>query len=383
MATNFLSRVPGGPKTLGAFLVILVAYTLQTESTQHIQHALKFERPLFLLYVTHSSFASLLPMQLLALRIIYGSSISHNFSLLLRDLHSQVDSVRELCHLSPSQTKLQSFSTLAVIIILLTLGITIPAVSWFVALPLTSMANVTSIYNTFSIWALVFSVAFLHEKWVYYQAIAVALGVVGVAMVAYGSTQPAANATMVVTPVVSHALIGNGMALLGAVTMAAYEILYKLIGTSPEASHAGFQPLASSEEHADLAHTTESQQEETLPFGMHAIAMTSGIGAATMLGLWLMLVIANFTGFETFELPHDQLTIAWICLGVMCGVLFNGCFSILLSLWGPVLASMSCLLTTVLVQLVDLFLGVPFTWITLVGCATITISFVCLLPFYE
>ena len=171
MATSYLSKVPGGPKTFGAFLTILVAYTLQTESTQHIQHALQFEKPLFLWYVTHSSFSSLLPMQLLALRLLYGSSISHNISLLRRDLRSQINSVREFCHLSPAQTKVQSYSTMAVIIILLTLGITIPAVSWFVALPLTSMANVTSIYNTFSIWALVFSVAFLHEKWFYVSAI--------------------------------------------------------------------------------------------------------------------------------------------------------------------------------------------------------------------
>ena len=100
----------------------------------------------------------------------------------------------------------------------------------------------------------------------------------------------------------------------------------------------------------------------------------------TMLTLWSMLVIADWTGFEPFALPPNWTTVGWIATGASCGVLFNACFSILLSLWGPVLASMSCLLTTVLVQLVDLFLGVPFTWVTLTGCAIIAVSFVGLLP---
>lgn len=207
------------------------------------------------------------------------------------------------------------------------------------------------------------------------------LGAVGVGMVAYGSTQPAANATMVVTPIVSRALLGNGMAFLGAVSMAAYEIVYKLIGTVPNDNRAGFQPLASSEENAD-ADTQEdtTRSDEPLPFGMHAIAMTSGIGLMTLLVLWIMLFIAQVTEFETFELPRNAVTVGWIALGASCGVIFNGCFSILISLWGPVLASMSCLLTTVLVQLADIMFGVPFTWVTLSGCAIIAISFVCLLP---
>lgn len=42
------------------------------------------------------------------------------------------------------------------------------------------------------------------------------------------------------------------------------------------------------------------------------------------------------------------------------GIIFNGCFSILLAIWGPVLASVSCLLTTVLVFAADIMLGHDF-----------------------
>jgi hypothetical protein len=64
---------------------------------------------------------------------------------------------------------------------------------------------------------------------------------------------------------------------------------------------------------------------------------------------------------------------------------------ILLALWGPVLASVSCLLTTVLgerdqrlqrphayaaaVFFADLALGHEFRWISLLGCVTIAAGF--------
>ena len=182
-------------------------------------------------------------------------------------------------------------------------------------------------------------------------------------------------------------MLGNSLALLGAVSMAAYEVLYKLIATVPDENHAGFRPLASSPEHADEhathpngEHDEAAPTEEPLPFGMHAMAMTSGIGLTTFVFLWVMLLVAHLVDFEPLALPPNGETFGWIVMGASCGMIFNGCFSILLSLWGPVLASMSCLLTTVIVQLTDLVLGVPCTWTGLAGCAVIAVSFVCLLP---
>lgn len=195
-------------------------------------------------------------------------------------------------------------------------------------------------------------------------------GALGVVMVAYGSTPPSA-AALATPSLISPPLIGNVLALFGAVTMALYEVVYKLVATVPDTHPDGFRPVASSE-HALL---NEENPEEPPPFGLHAIAMTSGIGLVTFLVFWIVLVVAHFTGFEPFALPPNATTVGWIVLGAGCGVIFNGCFSILLSLWGPVLASMSCLLTTVLVQLTDVLLGVPFTWVGLAGCAVIATSF--------
>lgn len=48
---------------------------------------------------------------------------------------------------------------------------------------------------------------------------------------------------------------------------------------------------------------------------------------------------------------------------------------ILLSLWGPVLASVSCLMTTLLVVVADTFLGHELKWLSVAGCALIAAGF--------
>ncbi|WFD31057.1 hypothetical protein MSPP1_002088 [Malassezia sp. CBS 17886] len=422
-----LPHLPGGRQAATVFVLILLAYTVQTESMQHIQHALQYKKPIFLLYITHSSFVVLLPLQLLALRACTGASVRHNLRLLRGDLLMQADAYLAAqpapvedtdgadgssdAAEDPAAAPVPAYSPPAAagrglsgthivvliwIVTVLTIGITIPSLSWFLAVPLTSMANITSIYNTFSIWALVFTVVFLGEPWFYRQAGAVALGTVGVALVAYSSAAPSVAAA----EVRARAVIGDILALLGAVSMAAYEVKYKQIATIPP---HGFQALAMSPHAAagDALPTDaalddadgrprestslrrpahEPTLDEELPFGMHAIAIMTGIGAVTLCLVWIPVFVANIYGWETFELPSDARTVTWIAVSVGCGVIFNGCFAILLALWGPVLASMSCLLTTVFVQLTDIALGVPFMWMGLLGCVVIATSFFCLLP---
>ena len=113
-----------------------------------------------------------------------------------------------------------NITRLSCVLFILTVALTIPSVSWFLAVPLTSMANITSIYNTFSLWALVFSVYFLKEPCSYLQVIAVLLGLVGVVLSAYGgATQPAIIAGIQGGRVISYALLGDVLALLGAISV--------------------------------------------------------------------------------------------------------------------------------------------------------------------
>lgn len=92
-------------------------------------------------------------------------------------------------------------------------------------------------------------------------------------------------------------------------------------------------------------------------------------------------VLAHITNLEPFELPHNFLTLFSLFFVVFAGVLFNGAFMLLLALWGPVTASVSCLLSTVAVALLDGLLatlraqGGGFNALSLVGCAFIVGGF--------
>ncbi len=656
-------NLPGGGKAIFAFALSLFAYTLQTEFAQYVQQALNYRKPFLSLYLGHSGFLLLFPMHLFFLKWTTKRPITHYLHLIAQNLRWQLDTApsslpdpradevrRRLSRASGRGS--QAFSDadhaeqggmirrkvsfleetfgfnvlrLAGLFVVLTIGITIPALSWYCAVPMTSMADITAIYNTFSVWALVFSVWFLGEKWEKRKVFSVLLACLGVIIVAYGGadhrkvpkpvdpvhgkppadTDPAvrlvhrsiaAAVSRVFTrreapadvPVSSahNPVLGDLLAFIGAVTMAAYEMAFKLIGTLPDeikqaemysavpggrnrrsrsyvryqdpehddsrtdyetegllrssqsearatdgdarALHAGngdgahhilgddeqdvtetakkhelderrslstladklisqerpdyqsitpppepSNPFAEEDaskiakETADRvrvhakavpssetkrrdddedSQVTESELDEEeeelvlagatrlhrtrshlsthhladasyadgdesshnvsaaristdatrpgvsrrsstyrkvhdpsipppLPFGLHANVMTAGIGLTTFTTFWIGIVLAHQLGWETFELPHNLRTYVSIAMVVWCGIFFNAAFMILLSLWGPVLASVSCLMTTILVEIADVLLGHRLKWISVLGCTLIGAGF--------
>lgn len=551
-----------------------------------------------------------------------------------------------------------SVPKLAALLVLLMVAITIPALSWYCAVPMTSMADITALYNTFSVWALVFSVWFLGEKWNRYKILSVLMACGGVVVVAYGGTEerkaggvgnphktagstatasptptptltssdgsPTATLAAMATRAVlqtlkargggdaageeppqtpppppssssaSNPLLGDALALFGAVTMAAYEMAFKLLGTLPDedkqrevwqgkslggggggvvgdteeeegerllgqddadadadaderqhvlgggeeddddgdgdddkdgpSSRAPLSSIAPRRNFSSQSHdertaiwtppavdvvddtaaghgdapspsafnygsngggggggggaasapasasldadslkrkmsaaangTTESgdgsiqsgkrldddgiasssassvlddadadeiQRGSTrmkrahhkarrgkvpewvdengdedreraagsrrrppshplssspspawipppLPFGLHANAMTAGIGLATACILWIGVIIAHFTHLERFEWPHNWTTVVFVLFVILCGIIFNGCFMVLLAIWGPVTASVSCLLSTVAVAVLDAVVKAHFSAVSAVGC---------------
>lgn len=154
----------------------------------------------------------------------------------------------------------------------LTFGLTVPALSWYSAVPLTTMADITTIYNTYAVWALVFSIWFLGESWERRKVFSVLLACGGVILVAYGGAEhrrrprekdpvygkpgqgddPVANATMAAAGMAARSalthladrkeddqsgqnpVLGDLLAFIGAVTMAAYEMAFKVVGTLPD-----------------------------------------------------------------------------------------------------------------------------------------------------
>ncbi|CAO1624854.1 unnamed protein product [Sympodiomycopsis kandeliae] len=416
---------------------------------------------------------------------------------------------------------------LSLLLLILMTAITIPALSWYCAVPMTSMADITALYNTFSMWALVFSVWFLGDSWNRFKICSVLMACGGVVVVAYGgqSHQRRGNAR----EDASNPLLGDFLALFGAVTMAAYEMAFKLLGTLPDedeqakrwenrTSSQGEEEeeerhglLASEQEDHDARkqvhvgdgnghlHTASLGDERTsiwtppidgqegisspignyggtatysadasaetpdadvlsrkigqaqsngrngstsmdggdlktastdgplpvssetssvldpvdaeeirrggtrlsrprsstwtsqprvkvpaveqdwipapLPFGLHANAITAGIGLFTFLTLWIGVVISHFTGIEPFELPSNWITVLMIMVVILTGIIFNGCFMTLLGIWGPVTASVSCLLSTVAVVILDSVIKGQISIVSVVGCGFIICGF--------
>ena len=94
----------------------------------------------------------LIPIYLGFIHVFTTRSTTQCCSLLLRDIRRQLDFA-----FGPQDTPRRRASTdvlrMLAILLVLTVALTVPSVSWFLAVPLTSMANITSIYNTFSLWA--------------------------------------------------------------------------------------------------------------------------------------------------------------------------------------------------------------------------------------
>lgn len=112
-----------------------------------------------------------------------------------------------------------------------------------------------------------------------------------------------------------------------------------------------------------------------LPFGLHANAITAGIGLVTFLTLWIGIVIAHYTNLERFEWPKNWTTVGFILFVIFAGIIFNGCFMVLLAIWGPVTASVSCLLSTVAVAVLDAVIRAHWSVVSFVGCAFIIAGF--------
>jgi drug/metabolite transporter (DMT)-like permease len=555
---NKSKGLPGGNKAIAAFVISLFAFTVQTEAAQYVQQSLGFRKPFFSLYIGHSAFTFLFPLYMLCLRIFQPNvPLSHQLHLISINLHWQLsspthslprpgaDSIRRRLSTLSMRTETsetedfdieeirqrprtkapppritwseRKFGFNAVrllgVFVVLTLGLTIPALSWYSAVPLTTMADITTIYNTYAVWALVFSIFFLGEKWERRKVLSVLLACGGVVLVAYGGAEhrrrprePEGDTSVPSKRegnsgnAAGNAFLGDMLAFIGAVTMAAYEMAFKIVGTLPDeeeqrerfagsgggerygrhsrflddgdvsygesetllndASYdrspgTGISSTQGTEEDAevdDLKASTErtailatengrtsspsyqsmtpndqedeegipdgdqdkktpslaqaseeaarqrnSQDDERIssqinggetgkvgldewipppmPFGLHPIIITSGIGFVTLCTLWVGLPIANLLGWEPFSMPGNFKTYAYLFLVAMSGIVFNGCFSILLALWGPVLASVSCLLTTVLVFGADLLLGHDFKWISMLGCLSIIAGF--------
>ncbi|KAI8138552.1 hypothetical protein BJV82DRAFT_630316 [Fennellomyces sp. T-0311] len=341
-STPTLAPRKGRNMLAGLMLAIcVVSFVLQTELAQYVQRTTNYQKPYFILYVSHCCYIFMAPVQLVGELIARHPRkgvvdlIKDTVSECRRELYQ---SLQDLQHEQDQNESPLRFSLRTVIVLAVLL--TIPSYLWYVSVNLTSMANLTAIYNTGCFFAYLFSILMLNDRLVTPKIVAVLLCITGVFTMAFWSSDDDDSDIDTYT-----SLLGIVVAALGAAAYGFYEVYYKKYASPPN------------------------------PSILFANAVTTGIGFTTLLLLWIPIPIFHFLGHETFELP-DLRTFSYILGIASMSVVYNATFMCVIALVNPVFAAVGVMLTVPAVAITDVFVtGVMTPLSTVVGSILILIGF--------
>lgn len=380
---NLESVHVGGPLAIGLFTASLIAFVTETQLTQYVQTDLGYRQPFFLFYLVHSSFTIIFPLHLLYLL----ATTEYTAISLFKGLRFAITN-----HLipdkSPTTVKFPYYKFFRLAMIL-TVGITFPALLWFAAVSLASVSDVTAIWNTNAFFAYLISVKLFKLRWEARRLVAVSLATLGVIAVVYGgtttSTKKGTTSDFVFKP--TAPLFGNLLTLVASFGYGLYQVLYKIyaaLPSDPEVVSDGLYQEVSGEDGIrgpDPNHDLGSIQEDAVyppPFGFHPNLLTSVMGFFTFILLWIPIPFLHYSGAEIFRLPPNFFTVLSISGIALGGVVFNAGFMVLLGIWGPIIVSVGNLLTIVLVLISDCVFGSGTDTLTiwsLLGSGGIVLAF--------
>ncbi|KAG8832192.1 hypothetical protein FRC17_001786 [Serendipita sp. 399] len=303
---------------------------------------------------------------------------------------------------------------IAIITVLLTIGISLPGLLWYISVSMSSISDVTAIWNSNAFWAYILTVYILMggstssgKWWKRFEAskiIAVIMASVGVTIVVYSGVDAQRSGEEGDSPTKPTApLVGDLLTLVASILYAFVQVLYKKYIALPNEPSEGTILAAESVlsqtgedsplmEEQELGHPVEvdsvdagvaivSYQHliDSLPFGLYPNFMTSLAGLTTLLLLWpLPIILSTSTSSSGHPTQASSASIiVSICAIATAGLIWNSGYLVLLSIWGPVLSSVGNLLTIVLMLLVDtIFMNSPMpTLFSVIGCGMIAAGF--------
>ncbi|KAK4186180.1 hypothetical protein QBC35DRAFT_281293 [Podospora australis] len=337
-----------------SFLVLsLVSFTVQTELASYIQHELKWSKAYFMLYLTHSSWVFLWPLQVLYQKYLRKRDQSWGYF-----WKTHIQYIRQTAQMVRRQeirvprgmgADISPWSYLAWTTGGVTTALTIAGLSWYIAVSMTTPSDLTAIYNCSAFFAYAFSVPLLKEQKRLDKLLAVIVAIVGVMVVAYGGGTSSSDDST--GP--SSRLQGNIIIFFGSVLYGLYEVLYKRYACPPDGISANRSMI-------------------------FANVFGSLMGGFTLFVLWIPIIILNWLGWEEFEWPTGE-TFYLLSISIFANMVFSGSFLVLMSLTSPVLSSVAALLTIFIVAVVDWFLtGQPLDASTIIGGLLIVSAFLML-----
>ncbi|THV04971.1 hypothetical protein K435DRAFT_150060 [Dendrothele bispora CBS 962.96] len=373
----------GSKLTTFVFTLTLLAFVVESQCTQYVQTTLSYSHPFFLFYLAHSCFIISLPCHLLYLTQTTGRPASvfiKGLKLAIIE-HFSPHNIRTVGSLEVAKFPLYQF---VFIVVAVTAAVTIPALLWFAAITISSVTDVTAIWNTNAFFSYLISVKVFGLKWEIRKLGAVVLATLGVLVVVYGgSTSSDGSSTSAAQTDInepSKALIGDLMTFVASVGYAGYQVFYKKYAAfvDPEdKDEAEYEPLPNADNSANAHDLADEDVVYPPPYGLYSNMLTSAIGLCTMSLLWIPIPFLHWFGIESFALPQNPMTVVVILAIVLSGAVFNAGFMILLAILGPIITSVGGLLTIVLVFVSDVALGATEAlnvW-SVMGSATIIAAF--------
>ncbi|KAI8968525.1 hypothetical protein BDF20DRAFT_896870 [Mycotypha africana] len=368
------------PMLAGIMLAIcIIAFVIQTELAQYVQRSTNYAKPYFILYISHSCYIFMLPLQFFA---EYFSSCHHSnkeedgneqesrrYLSIHERLHDVIQEIVSCVTVSldalqyrhegnsgnpsdDSSSNKKRILLLLKLCLILAVLLTLPSYIWYVSVNLTSMSNLTAIYNTGCFFAYLFNILMLHDRLVLSKGFAVILSMLGVLTMAIwaDSSSDEGDSSSLLNGNSSggentNSWLGIAVATSGAAFYGFYEVYYKKYASPAQ------------------------------PTILFANIMTGIIGIATFIFLWLPLPLLHWSGVEPFELP-EWTTFKYILLVASMSVIYNATFMAVIALVNPVYAAVGVMLTVPAVAVTDVLLtGVMVPTSTVIGSILILVSF--------
>ena len=172
-------------KSLIIFLLSLVFYSIETELAKILENNMNYNKPYFMLYLAHSTFILCLPLHLLLLKLTSNIPLTYHLkSLSLATRYSLTSNLSIIPSNNLSFMQIFPFKKFLLMVFALTFLATFSAICWWISISLTSVADLTAIWNSSAFWSYIFSIYILKEHLQKFKLLAVLLACTGVILIA-------------------------------------------------------------------------------------------------------------------------------------------------------------------------------------------------------
>ncbi|WWC65980.1 uncharacterized protein I303_108602 [Kwoniella dejecticola CBS 10117] len=265
---------------------IVFASAIQTEFTHNLLANIKYDKPYFTFYLTHSTFCLIFPIHLLILKLTTKRSVGSYMEGIKHILIDQLD-ISSISSISTSTSTFSSISNTSYVaptlsgvpwkeiipiwskkIVYLTMILSIPSLSWYVAMRLSPPIDITSIYSTSAFATYFFSLLLLNQTLSKVTICSIVLAFVGVFVISLDGLTDAADGSK--EEGLMGRFVGDSIMLFGAIILGLYEVIYKLAlpeghgGVTSSTLATGYSPLPTHTANNRMETETELEDESHL-----------------------------------------------------------------------------------------------------------------------